>query len=30
MMQTKGLTRGFVCQSLESPTRDPYDSVEEA
>jgi hypothetical protein len=28
--QTKGLTRGFVCQSLESPTYDPYVTVEEA
>jgi hypothetical protein len=28
--QTKGLTRGFVCQSSESLTRDPYVSVVEA
>jgi hypothetical protein len=27
---TKGLPRGFVCQSLESSTRDPNVSIEEA
>jgi hypothetical protein len=28
--KNKGLPLGFVCQSLEEPTRDPYVSIEEA
>jgi hypothetical protein len=28
--QTKGLTQGFSCRSLESPPSDPYVFVEEA